>query len=271
MMEDAAETVLAGCAGRYREFAPSPGLRAHFRCAWLNEMPAGEAATMAVVPDGCVDIIWIGGRLEVAGPDVTAALSRPTPGGTIAGVRFRAGAAARWLGLTMTELVGRRVPLADIWGRRAAGLSDRIGEAGTAADRLTRLEREMEAFVPDESPPPEATAIFGALGGGEAGIPALRDRLEISERSLRRRCHESFGYGPKTLDRILRFQRFMTLVRSPDATLSGLAADSGYADQAHLSREVKRLSRLSPAAILRQTSFHRHHMDAGSGSGMTNQ
>lgn len=253
-MENAAETILAGCAGRYREFAPSPTLRAHFRCAWLHETPTGRRSAITIVPDGCVDIIWIGGRLEVAGPDVTAALSRPMPGETIAGVRFRAGAAAKWLGLPMTELVGRRVPLADIWGRRTAGLSGRIGDAGMPTERLARLEREMEAFVPAEGPPPEMTAIFGALGGGEASIRAVRDRLEVSERTLRRRCRDAFGYGPKTLDRILRFQRFMTLVRRPDATLSALAADAGYADQAHLSREVKRLSGLSPGEILRQVA-----------------
>lgn len=251
-MEDATEAILAGCAGRYREFAPTPGLRAHFRCAWVHETPPGEAATIAIVPDGCVDIIWIGGRLEVAGPDVAAALSRPPPGATVAGLRFRAGAAVRWLGLPMTELVGLRVPLVDLLGKRAASLSDRIGEAGTAAGWLGRMARELAAFAPADGPPPEMEVIFGALGGGETGIRALRDRLEISERSLRRRCHESFGYGPKTLDRILRFQRFMTLARRPDATLSALAADSGYADQAHLSREVKRLSGLSPGAALRQ-------------------
>lgn len=253
-MEDAAETILAGCAGRYREFAPSQALRAHFRCAWLHEMPSGEAATMAVVPDGCVDIIWIGGRLEVAGPDLTAALSRPVPGGTVAGVRFRAGAAARWLGLPMSELVGRRVPLADLLGKRAAGLSNWIADAEKPSDRLARLEQELTAFAPAEPPPAEMEAIFGALGHGDAGIRPLRDGLGISERNLRRRCHDSFGYGPKTLDRILRFQRFMTLVRRPDATLSGLAADSGYADQAHLSREVKHFSGLSPSVVLRQVA-----------------
>ncbi len=96
---------------------------------------------------------------------------------------------------------------------------------------------------------------FRWLGRGaeEAGLATLRDRLGISERSLRRRCHEAFGYGPKTLDRILRFQRFLRLAAAgEEAALSGLAAAAGYADQAHLTREVRRLSGLTPAAILGQ-------------------
>ena len=85
--------------------------------------------------------------------------------------------------------------------------------------------------------------------------PLRCGRLELSERSLRRRCHEAFGYGPKRLDRILRFQRFLDLARrarAPGAELAALALAAGYADQAHLSREVRRLSSLSAATVVGQ-------------------
>jgi AraC-like DNA-binding protein len=99
--------------------------------------------------------------------------------------------------------------------------------------------------------------VFRSLGRGagqaSATMPRLLQRLGLSERSLRRRCHEAFGYGPKRLDRILRFQRFLDLARrAPGAELAALALAAGYADQAHLSREVRRLSSLSTASVVRQ-------------------
>jgi transcriptional regulator GlxA family with amidase domain len=66
---------------------------------------------------------------------------------------------------------------------------------------------------------------------------------------LLRRCVASLGYGPKTLDRILRFQRFRVLASLSDHTLRELAAMTGYADQAHLNRECLRLAGETPAVL----------------------
>jgi methylphosphotriester-DNA--protein-cysteine methyltransferase len=71
---------------------------------------------------------------------------------------------------------------------------------------------------------------------------------------LRRRCQAAVGYGPKTLQRVLRFRRFVSRVDATPAAridLAALAADAGYADQAHLTRECAQLSGLTPAALAR--------------------
>ena len=70
---------------------------------------------------------------------------------------------------------------------------------------------------------------------------------------LRRRFHAAVGYGPKTLQRVCRFQRF---VRELDATggscdLALAAAEAGYADQSHLTRDCAELSGLTPASLAR--------------------
>ena len=62
--------------------------------------------------------------------------------------------------------------------------------------------------------------------------------LGVSERQLRRRFADAVGYGPKTLARVLRFQRFLALGRRPAATWRAWRCGAGYADQAHLTRET---------------------------------
>jgi methylphosphotriester-DNA--protein-cysteine methyltransferase len=74
-----------------------------------------------------------------------------------------------------------------------------------------------------------------------------RSAIGIGDRQLRRRFLDAVGYGPKTLERILRFQRFLMLGGDD---LARRALDAGYADQAHLTRESTRLAGLPPAALL---------------------
>jgi AraC-like DNA-binding protein len=72
-------------------------------------------------------------------------------------------------------------------------------------------------------------------------VRALADRLGVTERTLHRRCLAAFGYGPKVVQRVQRFSRAVELAAAgtPFATT---AVTVGYADQAHLSREVRALA-----------------------------
>jgi transcriptional regulator GlxA family with amidase domain len=83
-----------------------------------------------------------------------------------------------------------------------------------------------------------------------APVEALADGLGVGERQLRRRFVDAVGYGPKTLQRVLRFQRFLALAGDGGDDLAALAFAAGYADQAHLTRECRRLAGLPPAALL---------------------
>lgn len=256
MPDDAAPPPLAGSSGSYREYRPPPALRGSFLCLWSHAVPGGSEVAFSVVPDGCVDLVWIDGRLTVAGPDRTAALTTLRPGTAVLGARFRPGAAAAWLGLPMSEIVGCRLALDEVTTIDAAPLAARIGDAAAPLARLRLLADGLASLAPDAGPADPAMALaFAWLGRGEHArvTAALCERLGTSERSLRRRCHESFGYGPKTLDRILRFQRFLALARRAGGDgLAGLAAAAGYADQPHLTREVRALAGRTPAEILRQ-------------------
>jgi AraC-like DNA-binding protein len=86
-----------------------------------------------------------------------------------------------------------------------------------------------------------------------ARAEAVAAEVGLSERQFRRRSQAAVGYGPKTLQRVLRFHRFVrqldAAVTPPD--LAALAAQAGYADQAHLTRECSALSGFTPAALAR--------------------
>jgi transcriptional regulator GlxA family with amidase domain len=102
------------------------------------------------------------------------------------------------------------------------------------------------------APDPLVCAAVAALGAGPVRVAELARRAWISERQLQRRFHAHVGYGPRTLHRVLRFQRTLHgLGRAPAAegALAQLAAETGYADQAHLTREVRTLSGLTPARL----------------------
>jgi AraC-like DNA-binding protein len=251
--------VLANCLGHYDEHAPTQGLDPHFQCVWTNAIPNDHVGPVAVVPDGCVDLLWKDERLVVVGPDIVAASPVLRGGTTVLGMRFRPGAALRWLRAPMSAIVGQSVDLADLWGQTVADeLCERVGEAQTIERQAAVLQQQLLKQLPElERPARDASEIFAAMASGadEVGgrISSLVNRLEISERTLRRRSHDYFGYGPKTLDRILRFQSFLSLVRSQgERRMAGLAYEAGYADQAHLGREIQTLCGMTAGSFVRQ-------------------
>jgi AraC-like DNA-binding protein len=217
-------------------------------CTWEREVPpAGGRKAAAVLPDGCVDLVWRG-ELFVAGPDSRPFMSPLTPGGTIVGLRLRPGIAGQALGLPASELRDTRVALEDVWGASGSELAERLGEAGSAQRRRLLLEDAILTRLPRiGDPDPLVLAAVRMLGMPGSRVNSLSSALGTSERQLLRRFNNAVGYGPKTLDRVLRFQRF--LGRARDGDLARTAADLGYADQAHLTRECVRLSGLTPARL----------------------
>ncbi|MEU4703548.1 helix-turn-helix domain-containing protein [Nonomuraea dietziae] len=213
----------------YAEWSPGASLAARVACLWKQD--CAEEGTQIVVPDACVDLIWGPEGPHVAGPDTGPVPVRMRAGDVYRGIRFRPGALGGLLGVPAGELRDERVSFADL---------------GLPADlTLTALaERLRESAAPD----PAAPAIAAALRSGSSVREVARD-LGLSERHLHRRAVAAFGYSPKTLQRIVRFQRALSLARS-GVPLATVAVESGYTDQAHLSHEVKRLSGVPMSGLL---------------------
>lgn len=245
-------------AASYREQPPPTALGSRVACLWRldpgTDRPSEEDEGHAVLPDGCVDLVWHGGILAVAGPDTAPVRAEPSRALTL-GVRFLPGAAAGVLGESSGALRDQRVPVEQLWGRAGRELSERVAAAADADERLGLLVGAVGARPRTAEPVDPAIAeAVALLTAGGIPVSRLARTVALSERQLRRRFVDHVGYGPKTLDRILRLQRFLAAVggADDDVGLAELALVAGYADQAHLGREVRALAGSSPLALRRR-------------------
>jgi len=245
-------------AGIYRERPPDAALREHVRCVWVNDLSESQIEWVRVVPDGCADIMWTGTSLIVAGPDTKCIFDRLPRGAVVVGVRFHPGTASAWFGLPLSEIVNSRVPLAELWRSDANRLFDKVTGNCSAQEIAVALEAFLLSRLAEVGLADRQIAFLRRAAGDNCHPAGIRlDRLAahmgMSERTLRRLCLDAFGYGFKTLNRVLRFQRFMGLgTQSFKGSLAEVAARAGYADQAHMTREVQRMSGISPGQLVAQ-------------------
>ena len=234
----------------YRELAPSRDLHSAVLCRWVRRAPESAKSTL-ILPDGCVDLIWRNGELALAGLDRTARSNRLKPGELILGLRLRPGVAGSVLGMPASEVVDHpHIPLEDLLGPGAAELEERLGETVGEEPAFDLLERLVAFRLQAAELDPLVLAASRRLGFDGSRVDRLAEALGISDRQLRRRFHDAVGYGPKMLDRVLRFRRFVSRASSATAgelDLARLAADLGYADQSPMTRDCERLSGLTPA------------------------
>jgi AraC-like DNA-binding protein len=84
-------------------------------------------------------------------------------------------------------------------------------------------------------------------------VDDLASELGLSARQLHRRCLHAFGYGPKTLARVVRFQHFLHAARAaPTLSFARLAAECGYSDESHLSHDCRALGGVPPGELVRR-------------------
>lgn len=250
----------------YNERRPVAALVQLVSSVWVQQVaPDAAPYPHRNVPNGSVEVICpVGGVPRIVGPLTRPMVRLLAPGSTVVGLRFHPGAAAGVLGVPPSELVDLELDAGELWGHPAVALGERVASSASpeqAAALVQQLVVGRLAAAAD--PDPLVAETVRRLGPWRADdVGSLRSSLSISERQLRRRCQAAIGVAPKTLQRMLRFQGFLALVqfalsrgRNPASDgLAALAADAGYADQAHLTRECVRLTGVTPRTFLRQTA-----------------
>ena len=175
----------------YRELPAPDGLGALASCAWEHE--ADEARGRRIVPDGCVDLIWLAEQeLVVAGPDTSAQVAMLPAGRRSSGIRLRPGAAAAVLGLPASELRDLRVPLEQVWG---AG-PDRLVESLAVASPPRRLELLATAVSQRRAAPDGLVAAAAQrLARPRTRVAQVAADLGVTDRPSTRTFYEqAFGW-----------------------------------------------------------------------------
>ncbi|SUA75324.1 Adenosine deaminase [Nocardia otitidiscaviarum] len=198
-----------------------------------------SAVEAPVLPDGCMDLLWMDGALRVAGPD-TRARAVALPAGTrIAGIRFPPGTAPALLGVPAHELRNAGVEIDALWSpAEARRASELVGES---ANPVAGVEAVAAARAAVTEPADSVVRWIAEQLAAGRSVAETATATGFGARRLHRLSLASFGYGPKTLARVLRLQHGLALSRA-GVPFAEVAARAGYADQAHFAREVRDLT-----------------------------
>lgn len=247
----------------YQEFPVPPRLSRHVACVWRLTDPAPRAGIQTIYPDGRCELIallgtrsrlWdavIGWHVQAttlyAAQRVTAVQFEALGAIDDVGIRLQPAASA----LVTRELGPLRDRVVDLAGIDA-GVSDSL--AGAARDFASGDPRPMWNFLgaladafPIDARIEEAVKRLDASGGG-GRIDTLAKAAGWSLRTLQTRFLASVGLSPKEFARVLRLQSTLRALGG-DSPLAELATDAGFADQAHATRELKRITGLTPTRL----------------------
>jgi AraC-like DNA-binding protein len=213
---------------------------------WRREARPG--AIVRILPDGCLDLIWDGEQLFVAGPDSRARLHHSEVTSSYVGLRFGGGVGPAVLGVPAHELLDRSPALNAVWSAaRTRELTEQV-----AANPIAALESWLLRRIQDTGVNPLGLRV-AALASSGTTVSEIADAVGLSPRQLHRGCLTLFGYGPRHLARVLRLGTALEHARR-GLTLAVVAHESGYADQAHLARDMRDLAGITATEWLAESA-----------------
>lgn len=247
----------------FQEFLPDPRLRPLVRVYWqMEELHHAGQEEHRFLPERSVRLTFLAGsswRGAVGGGDL-----EPLPQAALGGLTLQP---QRVVSLGLTRVLGAELYP---WGARQllgwhAGaadldLAEQHGADVRAICALLHLERWEEArqtleawllrlwaerAVETGKGVRAGAQLYTSLGSARIGT--LAEELNISLRQLERQFVREVGVNAKTLARLIRFEEVHhRLLLDPSLSLAPLAHDLGFSDQAHLTREFRALSRMTP-------------------------
>jgi AraC-like DNA-binding protein len=205
-----------------------------------------DGSSSWVLPDGCIDVLWTGDQLMIAGPDTVAHLASVPSGTSLLALRFASGVAPIVLGVAADGVRNERCWLGDVIDAAEVG---RLTESLLVSDDpVSELECWAQRRLVHGGGIDRTMRHVATLIGGGMSVAEVADEVGFSERQLNRRSLGAFGYGPKVLGRVLRLQRALRLARAGLA-LTEVAAAAGYGDHAHFAHEARVLTGQTPSQL----------------------
>lgn len=195
-------------------------------------------------------LFWDDGRIEVVGLHDRVDLPLLEAGARIRGIRLLPHVVGATLRTDASSLRNCTVPLEDVLGSGAA--------------RRLLDPRGREDWLNSIQPKPRTAHAVHLLATHSVEVTARS--LGISSRHLRRLLIAEVGLAPKVLQRVMRMQRFLSAAARRTG-LADAAADAGYADQPHLTREVRALTGVTPTRLVQEWIRPLHSLQDGADQG----
>ncbi len=238
----------------YQERIYTPQQARSVEAVWRHE--ALQAGRSLILPDGRCDVIV---RYN-ADPDAVPRLVVTGPATQPYWVEFEAG--DRWIGVRLRPERGRV-----LWGDALGGAKDQVAlgdEAAALVPELaglsvagfaeTNLRHALVRFVEGRPLSPEGHRVGETvrrlhLTGGRFSVAELADRAGCSTRHLNRMFASTVGLSVKAYASLVQFHRALRLVCEAGGSLSDAAFEAGYADQAHMTRAMRRFGGFAPSDV----------------------
>jgi AraC-like DNA-binding protein len=252
--------------------------------------PASAARQETILPRGGTDLVLTSGaractvqrgsgavQTVAAGPVVIGPCSRPyvltTPAsGATVGVSLTPTGARALLGVALSELRDRHVPVAELGNAELAVLGERVREAVGRRRKVALVEQALSRLLvgADLRPHPIVEQVTAQLAARpeRCSVRRLGDLAGFSTRRLEQLFRRDVGLSPKAYQRLQRFRRVLdTIDGAADAGWAAFALDRGYCDQSHLIGDFRAHAAITPSAYFAVRGRHLNHLATGGVSG----
>lgn len=261
--------------------APHVSLRPFIGQLWVSSSaPQPAGAREHVLPTGQMHLVFrlSGPPLRIfrdAADQTGSTITGPVVGGARSGfyvkevgapvlsvgVQLLPGAAQALFGVSAAELAGRHTPASELWGAHADSILQQLSEEPDPVRQLARLESMLAARLPRvHGLHPGVAEILGNFPQASRVEDMVRES-RYSHRGFIALFRQATGLSPKRYARLMRFQQLMAALRgAPAESLSALAFDAGYSDQAHMNREFREFAGITPLQYKLLAPEAAHHV-----------
>ncbi len=234
---------------------------------WVHVDGVGGHGATLRIPTPDVDLVIDSGKEHaiLSGPSTRPFLLAAGDRRETIGAVLRAGRGAALLGVPLSDVRDRRLPLTEVWGAVAAELAERVLGASTAGARLDVLQQVLSARLRQVVVPPHPVAARAAAriaGSPErCRVAGLGESFGLTSRRLEQVFRADVGLTPKAYGRLHRFRAaFAQIDRADEIGWAAFALERGYCDQSHLIREFRAHADLTPCEYLASRGTELNHV-----------
>lgn len=255
----------------YQTFPPHPDLEALVKCYWTLEVPAvSDPSRQRIIPDGCIDMAFILGddirrytsettfilqpRAMVLGQITEPFFIQPTGYVDTFAIRFYPYGFANFVTTPLKDLANKDTPIGDLFGEASQELEQKIIQANDTRERIETMEDFLLSSLSSEATVDQivkTTIDILILTGGNNPINGILKNNLSKRRQLERNFSKQIGISPKQLGKVIRLQAALKMLLSKKTeTLTHIAYESEYYDQAHFIRDFKEFTGTTPTDFL---------------------